>query len=54
MKTVEKVEVVEPGEEKTPEACLIAAFQYSKGPSRKDGEGLFIRECYDRTRSNGF
>ncbi|GAB0177854.1 mitochondrial enolase superfamily member 1 [Grus japonensis] len=33
---------------------LIAAFQYLKGPYRKDGEGLFIRECSDRTRGNGF
>ncbi|PKU41420.1 hypothetical protein llap_8285 [Limosa lapponica baueri] len=33
---------------------LIAAFQYLKGTYRKDGEGLFIRECSDRTRGNGF
>ncbi|GAB0183317.1 hypothetical protein GRJ2_000797000 [Grus japonensis] len=33
---------------------LIAAFQYLKGAYRKAGEGLFIRECSDRTRSNGF
>ncbi|GAB0194098.1 hypothetical protein GRJ2_001875100 [Grus japonensis] len=33
---------------------LIAAFQYLKGVYRKDGEGLFIRECSDRTRGNGF
>ncbi|GAB0203801.1 hypothetical protein GRJ2_002845700 [Grus japonensis] len=33
---------------------LIAAFQYLKGASRKDGEGLFMRECSDRTRGNGF
>ena len=33
---------------------LIAAFQYLKGANRKDGEGLFIRELSDRTRSNGF
>ncbi|GAB0209091.1 hypothetical protein GRJ2_003374800 [Grus japonensis] len=32
---------------------LIAAFQYLKGAYRKDGEGLFIRECSDRTRGNG-
>ncbi|PKU39117.1 hypothetical protein llap_10580 [Limosa lapponica baueri] len=32
---------------------LIAAFQYLKGAWR-DGEGLFIRECSDRTRSEGF
>ncbi|GAB0209872.1 mitochondrial enolase superfamily member 1 [Grus japonensis] len=29
---------------------LIAAHQYLKGAYRKDGEGLFIRECSDRTR----
>ncbi|GAB0180442.1 triadin [Grus japonensis] len=32
---------------------LIAAFQYLKGPYKKAGEGLFIRECSDRTRGNG-
>ncbi|GAB0209255.1 hypothetical protein GRJ2_003391200 [Grus japonensis] len=32
---------------------LIAAFQYLKGAYRKDGEGLFIRDCSDRTRGNG-
>ncbi|GAB0209110.1 mitochondrial enolase superfamily member 1 [Grus japonensis] len=32
---------------------LIAAFQYLKGAYRKDGQGLFIRECSDRTRGNG-
>ena len=26
---------------------LVAAFQYLKGAYRKDGEGLFIRECSD-------
>ena len=31
----------------------IAAFQYLKGLYRKAGEGLFARECSDRTRSNG-
>ncbi|PKU31077.1 rna-directed dna polymerase from mobile element jockey-like [Limosa lapponica baueri] len=29
---------------------LIAALQYLKGAYRKDGDGLFIRECSDRTR----
>ncbi|GAB0206223.1 mitochondrial enolase superfamily member 1 [Grus japonensis] len=29
---------------------LIVAFQYLKGAYRKAGEGLFIRECSDRTR----
>jgi len=33
---------------------LRAAFQYLKGPYRKDGENLFSRACCDRTRSNGF
>ncbi|GAB0208536.1 hypothetical protein GRJ2_003319300 [Grus japonensis] len=33
---------------------LIAAFQYLKGAYRKDGQGLFIRRCSDRTRGNGF
>ncbi|GAB0182074.1 mitochondrial enolase superfamily member 1 [Grus japonensis] len=33
---------------------LIVAFQYLKGACRKAGEGLFIRECSDRTRGNGF
>ncbi|GAB0188952.1 hypothetical protein GRJ2_001360500 [Grus japonensis] len=33
---------------------LIVAYQYLKGAYRKDGEGLVIRECSDRTRGNGF
>ena len=33
---------------------LTAAFQYLKGGYRKDGEGLFIRECSDRMRSKCF
>ncbi|GAB0193010.1 hypothetical protein GRJ2_001766300 [Grus japonensis] len=33
---------------------LIAAYEFLKGAYRKDGEGLFIRECSDRTRGNGF
>ncbi|GAB0186321.1 hypothetical protein GRJ2_001097400 [Grus japonensis] len=33
---------------------IIAAFQYLKGASKKAGEGLFIRECSDRTRGDGF
>jgi len=33
---------------------LIASFQYLKGAYRKDGEGLFTRDCSDRTRGNGF
>jgi len=33
---------------------LVAACQYLKGPCKKAGEGLFIRECSDKTRNNGF
>ena len=33
---------------------LIAAFQYLKRAYRKDGKGLFIRNCSDRTRVNSF
>ena len=33
---------------------LIAAFQYLKGAYRRDGEGLFSRECGDRMRGNCF
>ncbi|GAB0187177.1 hypothetical protein GRJ2_001183000 [Grus japonensis] len=33
---------------------LIAALPVPEGAYRKDGEGLFIRECSDRTRGNGF
>ena len=33
---------------------LIAAYQYLKGAYNKDGEGLCMRECSDRTRGNGF
>ncbi|GAB0205329.1 hypothetical protein GRJ2_002998500 [Grus japonensis] len=33
---------------------LIVAYQYLKGTYRKAGEGLFMRECSDRTRGNGF
>ncbi|KAK4823955.1 hypothetical protein QYF61_008341 [Mycteria americana] len=40
-------------EERRLQGHLIAAFQYSKGAYRKDGEGLFIREYSDRTRGNG-
>uniref|UniRef100_A0A8C6N6S5 Uncharacterized protein n=1 Tax=Melopsittacus undulatus TaxID=13146 RepID=A0A8C6N6S5_MELUD len=31
----------------------ISAFQYLKGAYRDGGEGLFIRDCSDRTRGNG-
>uniref|UniRef100_A0A8B9ISR9 Reverse transcriptase domain-containing protein n=1 Tax=Amazona collaria TaxID=241587 RepID=A0A8B9ISR9_9PSIT len=33
---------------------LIAAFQYLKGACRDAGEGLFMRDCSDRTRRDGF
>jgi len=33
---------------------LIAALQYFKGPYRRDGENLFSRGCWNKTRSNGF
>jgi len=33
---------------------LIAAFQYSKGAYRKDGENRFSRACCNTTRNNGF
>ncbi|XP_062477603.1 uncharacterized protein LOC134165139 [Pezoporus occidentalis] len=32
---------------------LVAAFQYLKGACRDAGEGLFVRNCSDRTRGNG-
>ncbi|KFQ05406.1 hypothetical protein N329_00863, partial [Haliaeetus albicilla] len=35
-------------------ADITEAFQYLKGAYRKIGEGLFNRECSDRTRGNGF
>jgi len=31
-----------------------AAFQYLKGAYRKDEGALFIRECSDRTKGDGF
>ena len=33
---------------------LRAAFQYLKGAYKKAGEGFFLRQCNDRTRSSGF
>ena len=32
---------------------LIASFQYLKGAYKDAGEGLFIRDCSDRTKGNG-
>ena len=33
---------------------VIAAFQYLKGAYKDAEEGLFIKDCGDRTRGNGF
>ena len=33
---------------------LTAAFQYRKGAYEDAREGLFIRDCSDRTKGNGF
>ncbi|PKU43823.1 hypothetical protein llap_5889 [Limosa lapponica baueri] len=33
---------------------LIETLQYLKGACRRDGQGLFMRECSDRMRGNGF
>jgi len=33
---------------------LVAAFQYLKRAYRKNGENVFSKGCYDRTRGNGF
>ena len=33
---------------------VMAVFQSLKGACKKAREGLFIRECSDRTRGNGF
>lgn len=33
---------------------LIAAFQYLKGNYKKADQGLFVRDCSDRTKGNGF
>ena len=33
---------------------LIVAFQCLKGAYKDVGEGLFIRDCSDRTRGDGF
>ncbi|GAB0183150.1 hypothetical protein GRJ2_000780300 [Grus japonensis] len=41
-------------EKRRPQGDLLAAFQYLKRAYRKAAEGLFIRECSDRTRGNGF
>ncbi|PKU38683.1 hypothetical protein llap_11013 [Limosa lapponica baueri] len=33
---------------------LVAAFQYLIEAYRKDGEGLFVRQCSNRTKGNSF
>jgi len=33
---------------------LIAAFQYLKGGSKKEGDRLFSKICCDKARGNGF
>jgi len=33
---------------------LRAAFQYLNRAYRKDGENIFSKACWDRTRNNGF
>lgn len=33
---------------------LIVTLQYLKGVYREAGEELFVRNCSDRTRSNGY
>ncbi|GAB0190213.1 hypothetical protein GRJ2_001486600 [Grus japonensis] len=43
----------QPGEEKAP-GRSNCGLPVPEGAYRKDGEGLFIRECSDRTRGNGF
>jgi len=41
-------------EERRLRGDLTAAFQCLKGTHKKDGDRLFSRACYDRTRGNGF
>ncbi|GAB0179531.1 hypothetical protein GRJ2_000418400 [Grus japonensis] len=48
-----RVGVVQPGEEKAP-GRSNCSFPVPEGAYRKAGEGLFMRECSDRTRGNGF
>ncbi|GAB0188964.1 hypothetical protein GRJ2_001361700 [Grus japonensis] len=49
----ERAAIVQPGEKVAP-GRSNCGFPVSEGAYRKDGEGLFIRECSDRTRRNGF
>ncbi|GAB0185611.1 mitochondrial enolase superfamily member 1 [Grus japonensis] len=50
---MKRVGIVRPGEEKAP-GRSNSGLPVPEGAYRKDGEGLFIRECSDRTRGNGF
>ena len=45
--------MVQPGEERAP-GRSNCGLSVPEGAYRKAGEGLFIRECSDRTRGNGF
>ncbi|GAB0194862.1 hypothetical protein GRJ2_001951500 [Grus japonensis] len=48
-----RVRIVQPGEKAAP-GRSNCGLPVPEGAYRKDGEGLFIRECSDRTRGNGF
>lgn len=41
-------------EKKRLQGDLIATFQYLKGACREAEKGLFVMNCKDRTRSNGY
>jgi len=41
-------------EERRLRGDLIAAFQYSQGAYKKDGDKYFSRACCDGTKGNGF
>ena len=49
----ERIGVVQPGEEKAP-GRPYSGLPVVKGGYGKAEEGLFIRECRDRTRGIGF
>ncbi|GAB0180497.1 mitochondrial enolase superfamily member 1 [Grus japonensis] len=49
----ERVGLVQPGE-KAALGRSNCGLAVPEGAYRKDGEGLFMRECSDRTRGNGF
>ena len=50
---LERVGVVQPGEEKAPRRPS-SSLPVLKGGYRKDGEGLLIRECRDKKRGYSF